>query len=73
MVRWVGVVVGPLRGWDSVLQELERVAVVEVVLKGLRFGCRSGGVGRMAGVEGFGLRVRAARLVEAVVRRGERD
>ena len=73
MARWEEEVVGLLRGWDSVLQGLERVVVGEVVLKGLRFGCRLEGEGRMVGVGDFVLWVGVVRLVEEVARMMERD
>lgn len=72
--RWVGVVVVLLREWDSVLQELERVVVVEVVLRGLRFGCcRWEEEGLKAEVGDFGRLVGVVRLVEGVARMLERD
>lgn len=73
MVRWAAVVVGPLRGSDSVLQELERVVAVEVVLRGLRFGCRLEEEGLKVGVMDFGRLVEVARLVEEVAQMQGQD
>lgn len=73
VARWAGVVVGLLQGLDSVLRGPEPGVVVEVVLRGLRFGCRLEGEGRMVGVEDFVLWVEVVRLVEEVARMMGRD